>query len=142
MSMRLTVNLASPCLFSFMVTAVYLLTCRLYINWAHSIMAALIIITVQQNWCLPFEHDCLYLLALALFFLCALVNILSVQSYSTAPLFGCVLNVLCYSFTRHWCRFLATWFTIWFSVKFGYSSTLCLRGLATLEITLPIVKKK
>ena len=49
MSMRLTVNLVSPCLFSFMVTAVYLLTCRLYINWAHSIMAALIIITVQQN---------------------------------------------------------------------------------------------
>ena len=68
MSMRLTVNLASPCLFSFLVTAVYLLTCRLYINWAHSIMAVLIIITVQQNWCLPFEHDCLHLLALALFF--------------------------------------------------------------------------
>ena len=33
-----------------------LLTCRLYINWAHSIMAALIIITVLQNWCLAFEH--------------------------------------------------------------------------------------
>ena len=89
MSMRLTVNLASPCLFSFLVTAVYLLTCRLYINWAHSIMAAVIIITVQQNWCLPFEHDCLYLLALALFFLCALVNILSVQSYSTALIWVC-----------------------------------------------------
>ena len=58
------------------------------------------------------------------------------------PLFGCVLNVLCYSFTGHWCRFLATWFAIWFSVRLGYSSTLCLGGLATLEITLPIVKKK
>ena len=83
-----------------------LLTCRLYINWAHSIMAALIIMTVLQNWCLPSEHNCLYLLASALFLLCALVNILSVQSYSTALIWVCPhFFLLWYSFTRHLCRF-------------------------------------
>ena len=34
--------------------------------------------------------------------------ILWVSNPIRPPLFGCVLNVLCYSFTRHWCRFLAT----------------------------------
>ena len=62
-----------------------LLTCCLKINWAHSIIAALITITVLQNWCLPFQYNCLYLL----FLFCALVNILSVQSYSTALIWVC-----------------------------------------------------
>ena len=112
-----------------------LLTCRLYINWAHSIMAALIIMTVLQNWCLPSEHNCLYLLASALFLLCALVNILSVQSYSTALIWVCphffYFDIL---LPGTYVVFFATWLAIWFSVEFGYSSALCVRGLATLPI--------
>ena len=53
------------------------------------------------------------------------------------PLFGCVLNALWYSFTRHLCHsILATWLAIWFSAEFGYSSPLCVRSLATLNPTL------
>ena len=55
------------------------------------------------------------------------------------PLFGCVLNALWYSFTRHLCHsILATWPAIWFSAELGYSSPLCVRSLATL----PFVKQK
>ena len=66
------------------MTVVYVTDLPPLFNWAHSTLAALIILTVLQNCCLPFVHNCLYLLALALFILCVLVNIMSVQSYSTA----------------------------------------------------------
>ena len=46
-------------------------------------------VTVLQNCCLPFVHNRLYLLALALFILCVLENIVSVQSYSTALILVC-----------------------------------------------------
>ena len=66
------------------MTAVYVTELPPLFNWAHSILAALIVLTDLQKCCLPFVHNCLYFLALALFILCVLVNIMSVQSYSTA----------------------------------------------------------
>ena len=67
-----------------LVKAVYVTDLPPLFNWAHSVLAALIVLTVLQNCSLPFVHNCLYLLVLALFILCVLVNITSVQSYPTA----------------------------------------------------------
>ena len=72
-----------------LVTAVYVTDLPPLFNWAHSILAALIVLTVLQNCCLPSVHNRLYLLALALSILCVLVNIMSVQSYSTALIWVC-----------------------------------------------------
>ena len=72
-----------------LVTAVYVTDLPPLFNWVHSILAALIVLTVLQNCCLPFVHNCLYFLALALFILCVLVNIMSVQSYSTTLIWVC-----------------------------------------------------
>ena len=66
-----------------------LLTCRLYINWAHSVMAVLIVITILQSWCLLLSITVCICWRWPYFFLCALVNILSVQSYSTALSWVC-----------------------------------------------------
>ena len=54
------------------------------------------------------------------------------------PLFGCVLNALWYSFTRHLCHFFCYMAHYLVSAGFAYSSPLRVRSLATL----PFVKKK
>ena len=72
-----------------LVTAVYVTDLPPLVNWVHSILTALTVLTVLQNCCLPFVHNRLYLLALALSILCVLVNIMSVQSYSTALICVC-----------------------------------------------------
>ena len=115
-----------------------LLTCRLYLIgrilfWLHSLflqfyrtVVCLSCITVCIFWRWPYS---------------AFVSwwILWVCNPIRPPLFGCVLNALWYSFTRHLCHsILATWLAIWFSAEFGYSSPLCVRSLATL----PFVKQK
>ena len=123
-----------------LVTAVYVTDLPPLFNWAHSILAALIVLTVLQNCCLPSVHNGLYLVALALSILCVLVNIMSVQSHSTALIWVCPqFTLIFFQFTRHLCHLiLATWLAIWFSPEFGYSSPLCVRSLATL----PFVKQK
>ena len=72
-----------------LLTAVYVTDLPPLFNWAHSILAALIVLSVLQNCCLPSVHNSLYLLVLALSILCVLVNIMSVQSYSTALIWVC-----------------------------------------------------
>ena len=68
---------------------------------------------------------------------------LSVQSYSTALIWVCPQFFYFDIFYRAACIvFFATWLAIWFSVEFGYSSTLCVRGLATLPIVKKIIIKK
>ena len=57
-----------------LVTTVYVTDLPPLFNWVHSILATLIVLTVLQNCCLPFVHNCLYLLALALFILCVLFD--------------------------------------------------------------------
>ena len=119
-----------------LVTAVYVKDLPPLFNWAHSILAALIVLTVLQNCCLPFVHNRLYLLALALFILCVLVNIMSVQSYSTALIWVCPQCTLIFFYQAFMSLNSRTWFAIWFSAEFGYSSPLCVRSLATLNPTL------
>ena len=67
----------------------------------------------------------------ALFILCVLVNIMSVQSYPTALIWVCPQTTLIF-FYQSFTSILATWLAIWFSVESGYSSPLCGRSLATL----------
>ena len=43
-----------------LVTAVYVTDLPPLFNWAHSILAAFIVLTVLQNCCLPFVHNCFY----------------------------------------------------------------------------------
>ena len=88
-----------------LVTAVYVTDLPPLFSWAHCILVAVIVLTVLQNCCLPFVHNCLYLLTLALFILLSRW-ILWVCNPIRPPLFGCVLNALWYSFTTHLCQFL------------------------------------
>ena len=115
-----------------------LLICRLYLIgcilfWLHLLFLQFYRTVV----CLPCITDCIcwrwhypYFVSWWILWVCNPIR---------PPLFGCVLNALWYSFTRHLCHsILATWLAIWFSAEFGYSSPLCVRSLATL----PFVKQK
>ena len=115
-----------------------LLTCRLYLIgrilfWLHSSFLQFYRTVV----CLSCITDCIcwrwhypYFVSWWILWVCNPIR---------PPLFGCVLNALWYSFTRHLCHsILATWLAIWFSAEFGYSSPLCVRSLATL----PFVTQK
>ena len=111
-----------------LVTAVYVTDLPPLFNWAHSILAALIVFTVLQNCCLPSVHNRLYFVSSWILWVCNPIR---------PPLFGCVLNALWYSFTKHLCHsILAIWLAIWFSAEFGYSSPLCVRSLATLPFVI------
>ena len=116
-----------------LVTAVYVTDLPPLFNWAHSILAAVIVPTVLQSCCLPLVRNCLYLLALALFIICVQMNIMSVQSYSTALIWVCPQCTLIF-FYQAFMSILATWLAIWSSAEFGYSSP--------LRVRIPIVKKK
>ena len=119
-----------------------LLTCRLYLIgrilfWLHLLFLQFYRTVV----CLPCITDCIcwrwpypYFVSWWILWVCNPIR---------PPLFGCVLNVLWYSFTRHLCHsVLATWLAIWFSAEFGYSSPLCVRSLATLSCVIKTKTKK
>ena len=113
-----------------------LLTCRLYLIgcilfWLHSLFLqfyrnvvclSCITVCIFSRW--PYS----YFVSWWILWVCNPIR---------PPLFGCVLNALWYSFTRHLCHsVLATWLAIWFSAEFGYSSPLCVRSLATLPCVI------
>ena len=113
-----------------------LLTCRLYLIgcilfWLHSLFLQIyrnvvclscITVCIFSRW--PYS----YFVSWWILWVCNPIR---------PPLFGCVLNALWYSFTRHLCHsVLATWLAIWFSAEFGYSSPLCVRSLATLPCVI------
>ena len=113
-----------------------LLTCRLYLIgrilfWLHSLflqfyrtVVCLSCITVCIFWRWPYS----YFVSWWILWVCNPIR---------PPLFGCVLNALWYSFTKHLCHsILAIWLAIWFSAEFGYSSPLCVRSLATLPFVI------
>ena len=113
-----------------------LLTCRLYLIgcilfWLHSLFLqfyrnvvclSCITVCIFSRW--PYS----YFVSWWILWVCNPIR---------PPLFGCVLNALWYSFTRHLCHsVLATWLAIWFSAEFGYSSSLCVRSLAILPCVI------
>ena len=113
-----------------------LLTCRLYLIgrilfWLHSLFLQFYRTVVCLSWitvCNFSRWPYSYFVSWWILWVCNPIR---------PPLFGCVLNALWYSFTRHLCHsVLATWLAIWFSAEFGYSSPLCVRSLATLQCVI------
>ena len=101
-------------------------------------MAALIVLTVLRNCCLPFVHDCFLFAGVGL-----IHTLCPGEYYECAILFDRPYLGLC---SMHFdillpgiyvTQLLLHGSPFGFSAEFGYSSTLCVRSLATL----PFVKK-